>query len=143
MLVLLYGPPGSGKSTLVRLAQQRGLIAVDLEDVFPGSAGKEIRRKAGMELATKYPSKQMVIVGTADVWFDAFPPDSLKILLLPPREIYNKRLRQRDKDKPFKAGQGGIEVYEKFKQGVDMFDVVLGDEMSAEGTLDRILASVR
>lgn len=108
--IVFFGPPGVGKSTLVRAA---GRLGHDLEASWP--------TPPDLDALMTYRR-----VGAAGHHPDVFPPDRfIRVLLLPPRSIYDTRRAQRDLEQPDKAGQD--DVYNNFASDTDSFDLVLDE----------------
>ena len=137
---LLLGPPGSGKSTVIRTAKSQGVNAIDLEDFGGGMEGTAQRTEVAKNLIQENTESGIMLVGMADVDPSLFPDDSIEIMLLPSFEVYKERLQVRDESEPHKQGQGGLEYkYDSFKKQSEEFEHVLGDEPSPEETLSQIL----
>ena len=101
--VAVFGPPGVGKSSLVHGARLLGLHAIDLElesfddeAEFVGAAGRQVS--------------------------DPVFRSCYKVLLLPPRSIYEARRKARDKQAPAKGGQG--DYYDDFAKNARRYDFV-------------------
>lgn len=138
--LLLIGPPGSGKSTLIVLARSRGLRAEDLEEYGHGSTGYEERLAKARELAQET-EDGVILVGMADVDPMEFPMSAVKVMLLPSWSVYEKRLHERDANAPHKQGQEGLErKYDVFKQWSGQFDHVVVNDGLPDETLDSILS---
>ncbi len=138
MFILLIAPPAAGKSTLIRLAKQKGLRAIDLEDAGHGPDGSFHRLRAAERLAKENPD-ECVLVGMADVDPDVFPHESIKLMLLPSREVYRTRLALRDREQKQKEGQGGMKKYDEFVEWSRTFDHVIQNDDDPEKTLEEIL----
>lgn len=139
MFVLLFGPPASGKSTIVNLAKKKGIIAFDLEKRGRGPKARAIRNRAAKDISYRYKEKDLVIVGMASVHPGIFPRSSKYIILLPPKNIYKKRLAYRDARNPLKKGQDALKYFEEFKKWSKKYTHVLKGNMTPEETLKRIL----
>ncbi len=138
---LLLGPPGAGKSTVIQLAKERGISAVDLED-FGHGEGADVRTKKAQEIIrTNRTEDGLMLVGMADVDPVTFPKNSMKVMLLPSFEVYEKRLVDRDKTQEHKRGQGGLEYkYKEFLEWSKKFEHVVHNDDTPEETLKKILA---
>jgi energy-coupling factor transporter ATP-binding protein EcfA2 len=106
--VYIFGPPGSGKSTVVRMLQAKGCAAIDLEEI-------------GAE-----PGPGNMFIGGGSVKPSSV---SLKVMLLPSRSVYDARRAERDLRIPHKAGQG--DYYDGFAASTD-FDMIFHDESPEE-----------
>lgn len=138
--ILLIGPPGAGKSTLIVLAKARGLRAEDLEEYGHESTAHEERLAKARELAQE-DEDGVMLVGMADIDPIEFPESSLKVMLLPSRSVYEKRLHERDTNAPHKQGQEGLErKYDAFKQWSEQFDHVVVNDGLPDEALDLILS---
>lgn len=119
MLVVLFGPPGVGKSSLVTEAKSKGYEAYDLEHVerqCREAAAREVYRNAeGVE--------KPVVVGAAGTQPKHWGRKTITVLLLPPEPIYEERRAFRDELKPWKARQP--RVYDAFAISRREFDLVL------------------
>lgn len=113
MNFVYFGPPGVGKSTLVK-----ALHGIDLE-LVPTALRKRFAR--GMIVRGNG-----LVVGAADTQPGMYPASSwVRVLLLPPRSVYDARRAQRDADKPEKASQP--DVYSNFEKDKGSFDLVLSE----------------
>jgi hypothetical protein len=91
--VILFGPPGIGKSTLIGDAKASGLKAVDLEDI-------DGRQRYQM------PSHQRdTVLGAADLDPSRVYPGDVKVLLWMPQAQYEVRRDLRDARQPGKKTQ--------------------------------------
>ncbi|MBI5794023.1 hypothetical protein HZA87_02975 [Candidatus Uhrbacteria bacterium] len=140
--VLLIGPPGAGKSTLIEVAQARGIRAEDLENYGHGSDGYEMRLEKARELSRET-GEGFMLVGMADIDPVIFPKSSIQVMLLPSRFVYEQRLKHRDALHSRKQGQEGLErKYNVFVQWSKKFEHVIESDTTPEQDLDQILAFV-
>ncbi len=134
-IVVVYGPPGVGKSTLVLLAQSLGVCAYDIEkygDTFD-------TRKLGMLSILEKEKSSYVFFGAADMKPGDFPQGTMHILLLPPKVVYVARMKKRDAEFPHKSGQNGMRTYARFAKVKENYDVVFDKEITAQKLLEDIL----
>lgn len=147
LVVCLYGPPGSGKSTTIRvmreLVAQAGtasvalaVLAFDLESL--PDRGRRLKLVSqltdprGMRVSTSREPYDVVICGMADV----APNDVLRIADLSQVAVLNIALLPdllrvsaqgiaRNSDQPWKAGQSALSTLGGFITHVDLFDLVV------------------
>lgn len=114
----MVGPPGVGKSTLVKLAKDRGLYAIDIEELhdqkkaaLKQTLGENYREALAKEMdqiiinLVDQAPEGITIFG-AGGYGSHFPLERIeKILLLPPKEIAKDRFDNRDKHDPVKKAQ--------------------------------------
>lgn len=128
-VIVLVGPPGVGKSTLVRLARDKGIYAVDIEDIhnetkqlFNHLSKEEYREAMAKEMRIKIDnllntvSNGLSLFG-AGSYGSFFPQDKVeKVLLLPAWEVYERRWQERDANDEAKKQQAqkGEEIYNYF-----------------------------
>lgn len=104
----LYGPPGIGKSTLVKELRKRGLFAFDMEEFWSKqSVVKEITHVISI-----LPDSHCVL-GTAGIDPSKAVPWK-KVLLWLPQDEYEARRSQRDITMPEKASQAAHSMEEWF-----------------------------
>lgn len=104
MNVILFGPPGVGKSTLIGILKSRGERAVDLEDVYPN----QIRFQLPSYLTDAF-------IGAADLNPQRKYSNCIKVLLFSSQDVYDKRRAARDARVPGKGSQSkhSIETWKK------------------------------
>ncbi|XOB40516.1 MAG: hypothetical protein ACKKMR_00690 [Candidatus Nealsonbacteria bacterium] len=106
--IAIFAPSGVGKSTLIKIALKQGIKAYDFEDF-----SSQERIKKAQEILKK-DFNDIVLFNAGDLQTKDFPFDVELVLLLPPKDIYLKRLKKRDKLNPEKKGQQGNMKYEIF-----------------------------
>jgi guanylate kinase len=136
-VIALYGPPGSGKSTLVRLAVDRGFAAVDAEKL---GDSYEMRRD---ELRARLAQQTIgtVLVGAADLHPEDFPDGTKFVLLLPSAEVLEKRVVGRGDMRTHKWVDHALKVRTEHSAMKQKFDHVIEIDQSPDETLDQILGS--
>jgi guanylate kinase len=135
VFVALFGPPGVGKSDLIRLAQESDIEAYDIETF--GHSYEE--RKAGLIKVLGQVRGPYVLFGAADMKIKDFPVGTKTILLLPPILEYKNRVEQRDKEYPHKAGQDDLGAFKRFFEREEKFDIVFREVVSDKTLLNEIL----
>lgn len=111
-----FGPPGVGKSTFVKKVG-----GFDLETLNTRGERKATAAKIGGTIAN---------VGAADTAPDDYDRSKCVLhLVLPPRDVYDKRRADRDAARPDKADQP--DCYDSFASGSSKFDDVVADFPSA------------
>ncbi len=133
--IVLYGPPGAGKSTIIKAAKELGWPAIDLEEA--GETYEE-RRKA---LAKHQDSEEFTLFGAADLKPEDFSKDTKLVLLLPPVEILAKRVEERADAREHKGLEHALKVWlehnEMAEQGV--FNLVIEDDLPSEKVLEYLV----
>lgn len=129
----IFGPPGVGKSTLVKLALKKGIKARDFE-----SLPEDKRLELAYEIF-KNEINGIVLYNAANLQPEDLPADIEAILLLPPEKVYIERLHQRDKLQPGKSNQDGKMHYSGFLKGKDRFDRTIAEATSPEEILSIIM----
>jgi len=155
---VLVGPPGVGKSTLVRLARERSIFAVDLEDIHNE---KKLKLEQRLGVNYKYAlTKEMdqvitelvanapegVSIFGAGSYGSHFPLERIeKVLLLPDKQIAKQRFIERDENDPDKQKQAQEfeSIYDGFvhnwKTGARTYHRVIQQSGSPEEILNLIL----
>lgn len=117
LTIILYGPPGSGKSST--LTSSPSELTFDLEGV-----SKEDRDK-WKPISPHIPT----LLGAADQQVESLRSrfkesgvQAIHILILPERSLYDARRLERDLGNKSKAVQP--DVYDQFEAGRDLFDYV-------------------
>lgn len=156
--IVLVGPPGVGKSTLVKLAKAKGLYAVDVEEIH-NQKKQELKQKLGenyREVLVREMDKiiadlvehtpEGISIFGAGGYGSHFPLDKIeKVLLLPPKEVSRERFIVRDENDNFKKAQNhDFEViYDGFvhnwKTGERVYHRVIKEVGTPEETLEKIL----
>lgn len=126
--LVLVGPAGAGKSSLIRALAEAGYSAVDLED----SHVKGHQRSVD-EIPTGYD-----FVGGAEVKPRAHA-SYVWALVKPSRKMYDERRATRDKLQPAKAAQ--VDNYDRWKEGDSIYRVVIRDEQ-LEAAMDLLRAAL-
>ncbi|MCB0335831.1 MAG: hypothetical protein KDD62_05980, partial [Bdellovibrionales bacterium] len=136
--VVLHGPPGTGKSTLVKMLQASSNVdAIDAE-VF-GNTLDEIKSKF-LNFHTER-SKSLKVYGSAHM-FAEFGSGAYRILLLPPLPVYIERFERRNELNPDKKWQGEMRSWSKWNGRRDRLDFVLQNDGSPDDTLRQVLSII-
>jgi energy-coupling factor transporter ATP-binding protein EcfA2 len=101
MNIILFGPPGIGKSTLIGTLKTLGQRAIDLEDLYPNRLRFQIPN-----VATD------TFIGAADLDPKRTYPNAVKVLLYLPQDKYEARRAQRDQANSAKAAQRAHQIDE-------------------------------
>lgn len=114
MNIILFGPPGVGKSTLIGNLKILGKNAIDLEDLYPNRMRFQVPNLV-----------DNTFIGAADLSPARKYRNCLKVLLTLSQEAYDARRAQRDKAQPGKASQAhhNISDWEKAQ-----YDILLSTE---------------
>lgn len=94
MKFCFYGPPASGKSTIIRKLREAGCPAYDLE-LLPDTQSREL----ALQMADN------CFIGGADTRPQAAPDRCNVLLLVADPDTYRERRRARDAEYPEKAAQ--------------------------------------
>lgn len=92
--VILFGPPGVGKSTLIGILKTRGISAIDLEDLYPNRIRFQIPNLV-----------KDAFIGAADLDPKRHYPGSVKVLLYADQKQYELRRAKRDAEVEGKSNQ--------------------------------------
>lgn len=122
--ILLFGPPGIGKSTLIATLLKQGKRAIDLESLWPS----KVRFKVPYVIEGTY-------IGMADLNPKIRYPNSIKVLLYMPQSAYNRRRAARDKSYTEKASQKYHNVEDWLTPD---FDVVLDVDHGIDETISML-----
>jgi predicted ATPase len=112
MNIILFGPPGVGKSTLIGVLKTRGQRAIDLEDLYPNQMRFQIPNLT-----------DNTFIGAADLSPKRKYRNAKKVLLYLPQKAYDARRAQRDHAQSGKASQAHHEI-DAWLEGTD-YDVIL------------------
>lgn len=92
--LILFGPPGIGKSTIIGILKTKGIGAIDLEDVYPN--------RVRFQIPNMIEGK---VIGAADLNPRRGYIKSLKVLLTARQDEYDKRRGIRDAQVEGKSNQ--------------------------------------
>lgn len=112
MNVILFGPPGIGKSTLIGILKTKGFGAIDLEDLYPNRLRFQIPNVA-----------DAIFIGGADLNPKRVYPNSVKVFLDADQTTYEQRRAERDKKFPDKGNQAAHLIAD-WKTGVKYDHIV-------------------
>jgi len=97
--IILFGPPGIGKSTIIGILKTKGIGAIDLEDFYPNRIRFQIPNLV-----------QGKVLGAADLNPQRKYGNALKVLLIADQDSYDQRRAQRDAKDKGKASQAHHDV---------------------------------
>lgn len=147
-IVVIAGPPGSGKTTLTAWIGTMGRKAIDLEGL-PFEGDMRLRAsQALLDWAVKPTSRPWTVhetryVGAADTisfWLCHRSPVVRTVLLLPLEAFYRARRAARDRDNIRKAGQP--DYYDKFAGMIGKYDYAFANEGSASGDANLLVERI-
>lgn len=138
-IVAIYGPPGSGKSTLVAVAKKIGWHAVDLEGI--GSTVEE--RKAAVVSYVR-DKKSGILFGAADIPPELFPQETKFVLLAPGEDVLTARVQGRNDTRAHKWIEHAKKVRGEHLQMAEAgaFDLVITDDIAPEKILGMIASAI-
>lgn len=122
MNIMLFGPPGVGKSTLIGALKTEGFRAIDLEDVYPS----RIRFQLPSDVDNAF-------LGAADLNPDRKYHNAVKVLLSLDQDAYERRRSRRDQEVPGKSAQRH-QTMDSWMKKKNMFDHVI-DNSSVSATI--------
>lgn len=136
-IVVIAGPPGTGKSTLIAWIGTLGRKSIDLEGL---PFADEMRLNASIALLnwaatpterpwTAYETRYVGAADTVSFWLGASSPVVRTVLLLPRETFYRARRAERDERNIRKAGQKYL--YNVFASSVERYDYAFANEGSA------------
>jgi hypothetical protein len=133
MNVLIFGPPGIGKSTLIGRLKAGGAPAIDLEDIYPSKVRFTLPNVTNG-----------VIYGAADLDPKQNYPNSVKVLLIADEAQYKRRRAMRDAKQPSKKNQSQHTIADWDPESNMWYSVVNANSLpQMETDVLKILASVR
>lgn len=126
--VYLYGPPGAGKSTVIKALGTEAIDVEDLGDTYDN-------RLKGMKNNSNYDYFGMADMSDYECIDDYIP---IRCVILPSLEEYIKRYSQRNKLLPDKVGQNELFKYKSYSDSQSNYDMVFHDE-----ALDEIINRIK
>lgn len=130
MNIILFGPPGVGKSTLIGILKTQSQRAIDLEDFYPNRIRFAIPNYV-----------DNTFIGAADLDPKRSYRNAKKILLFLPQDAYDARRAQRDSKVAGKGAQAHHLVADWLK-GVD-YDRVIDASGTSTRTAQLLLSYLR
>lgn len=129
VFIALFAPPGAGKSNIILACLENNMKAYDLEK--EGNTYYE-RLRSAKKLFNEL--NDSVVFGAADLKIKDFPKNTKKILLLPPFDIFKKRVNLRDLAVVQKSGQNPLKIYKSYEKNKKNFDMVI-DNLKEKDTI--------
>jgi hypothetical protein len=136
MYIAIFGPPCSGKTSIVNYAKIKGFYSIDAEDF--GST-YQTRVKGFQEFLKSNVKSEFIFVGAADLTPQDFPENTIFILNIPPFDEYENRILQRDKAQPSKIGHNGKVKYNEFVDMKPNFDYCIEETWTIEESFEKVL----
>lgn len=134
MNIILFGPPGIGKSTIIGNLKLKGTRAIDLEDLYPSKVRFQLPNVTAQ-------LEETVFLGGADLDPKRKYPKSVKVLLIADQQAYDARRAKRDAGQSGKATQSHHSV-DQWK--TDDFDFSIDTTgRTAEWTTKELLSIVK
>lgn len=139
--IILFGPPGVGKRTLLAEAARRGLLT---KDFVP--SGRNHDQRLGVarnHFAQALPRGTIELLGAADLRPEEIPRSIERVLLLPPLPVYLRRFEACCAMRPEERAQNASGLHAIFSNNTGSFDRVLRSDLSVSAALDTILGPYR
>ncbi len=134
--IVLFGPPGCGKTTIIRLLNNKKYSAIDVEDL--GNTYDE--RRQNFLIAVSH-ENNFTFYGGADLKLNDLPVGSTTVLICPSDKVkYLERVEERNRIVSHKAGQNEEDVYNWFYNNRDKFDHYIDNTTTPENTLVDVLS---
>lgn len=133
MNIILFGPPGVGKSTLIGYLKTRGQSAIDLEDLYPSRLRFQIPNVV-----------KDTFIGGADLNPRRKYRGCLKVLLSADQGIYEQRRARRDQQHPEKASQSK-HLMADWTKDPSIYDLILDTNpngMCRDEKMERLLTEL-
>ena len=132
--VVLFGPPGVGKRTILDVARNRGLITYDLTEM--GNSYEE-RLKAFRKTHPPRDMRTPALFVAADLRRHDIPGNFETVVLKPPFSVYDKRYKQCCQRRPEENAHNHRQIYNVFETKI--FHRLLAGNISPQAALDLIL----
>jgi hypothetical protein len=126
MNIILFGPPGVGKSTLIGILKSNNVRAIDLEDVYPSKIRFQLPNMV-----------DHVVLGGADLDPKRSYHNAKKVVLSLPQDAYDARRSARDARVKGKANQRR-HLIDDWMTGVQ-YDLVLDASGSPNATASALV----